>query len=273
MSFDTPNKLSVVVLCYNQEARIEACLKSVSWADEVLVVDSYSTDRTMEIAQKYAIRVLTHEYVNYATQNNWAIPQAQHEWILIVDSDEIVSEQLQREIIELMKTDPKKDGYWIGRRNYLFGKEVFHSGWGNDRVLRLFRKGMGKYKDKNVHSRVHIQNTGNLNGFVDHVSITSITDWVNKINKYSTWKAREKYEKHEIKTPLVHVFLRPPARFLKDLILRIGILDGWRGVLIASMSAFAEFLMAAKLLHFHHQETGEETKSGSPFSLERMVKN
>lgn len=238
--------LSVIIPCFNEERNIEACLKSVSWADEILVVDSFSTDRTIEIAQKYTDRILRHEYINSAAQKNWAIPQALHDWVLIVDCDERVTPGLRDDIAALLKQEPPRDGYWIKRKNYLFGEEIKYSGWGTDSVLRLFRRDLGRYQEKRVHAEVDLQNTGVLQGFLEHHSVSSLSDWINKINRYSSWKAQDKYEKGAM-APVLHMMLRPPMRFFKDYILRLGILDGWRGFLIASMSAFAELVMAAKI--------------------------
>ena len=239
-------KLSVIIPSYNEEKNIENCLKSIAWADEILVVDSFSTDRTLEIAGKYTHRILQHEYRNSAAQKNWAIPQATHEWILLVDCDETVSTALGDEIRSLLQQNPTKDGYWIFRNNYLMGKRVRYSGWGHDSVLRLFRKDFARYDEKRVHAEITMKNTGTLQGRLEHDSVSSITAWANKINRYSSWKANDKYEK-QVRAPVIHLLLRPPIRFIKDFIFRLGVLDGWRGFLIAAMSSFAELMMAAKL--------------------------
>jgi glycosyltransferase involved in cell wall biosynthesis len=245
--------LSVVIPCFNEERNIDACLKSVSWADEILVVDSYSTDGTLEIARRHTDRILQHEYINSAAQKNWAIPQALHDWVLIVDCDERVTPELRSEISQILAQNPSKDGYWIRRKNYLFGKEIRHSGWGTDRVLRLFRRDLGRYEEKRVHAEIKIENLGTLKGFLEHHSVSSLSDWMNKINRYSSWKAQDKFEKG-LSTPILHMIVRPPIRFSKDYILRLGVLDGWRGFLIASMSAFAEFVMAAKIVQFSFEK-------------------
>ena len=239
-------KLSVIIPSYNEEKNIENCLKSVAWADEILVVDSFSSDRTLEIAGKYTHRILQHEYRNSAAQKNWAIPQATHEWILLVDCDETVSKALGDEIRSLLQLNPTKDGYWIFRNNYLMGKRVKYSGWGHDSVLRLFRKDVARYDEKRVHAEINISNAGTLEGRLDHNSVSSMSVWVNKINRYSSWKADDKHEK-QVPAPFLHLLFRPPLRFIKDFILRRGFLDGWRGFLIASMSAFAELVLAAKV--------------------------
>ena len=240
-------KLTVIVLSFNVEDQIEACLTSVRWADEVLVVDSFSTDRTSQLAASLADRFLQHEYLNYAAQHNWAIPQAAHEWILIVDSDEQVSRELQDEIQLLLCRPPEKEGYLVNRRNYLMGRRIKYAGWGKDKELRLFRRDSGRFVEKRVHAPMTLTDIGMLKGHLEHNNISSMTDWVAKINRYSSWKAQDKFEKH-VRLPLLHLILRPPWRFAKDLIFRLGILDGWRGFLIAAMSAFAELIMSAKLI-------------------------
>ena len=142
------NKLSVIIPCKNEEMNISFCIESVlPVADEILVADSGSTDDTMKIAGLYNCRIIEREYVNSADFKNWAIPQAKYEWVLIVDSDERVPPELAEEIRAVLENeDPGSDGYFIGRRNYLFGKLVKRSGWGKDSVLRLFRRDLARYK-------------------------------------------------------------------------------------------------------------------------------
>jgi glycosyltransferase involved in cell wall biosynthesis len=183
-------KLSVIIPCYNEEKNIRECLESVAWADEILVVDSFSTDKTLEIARKYTDRIVQHEFVNDSVQKNWAIPQAAHEWILIVDCDERVPPELRDEILDILAQSPSKDGYWVKRKNYLMGRHVTHSGWGRDTVLRFFRKSKGRYEEKRVHGEIHLDNTGTLNSFFDHYTVSSIGEWVNKINRYTSYKGR-----------------------------------------------------------------------------------
>ena len=240
-------KLTVIVPSYNEEGNIAECLGSVAWADEILVVDSFSTDRTVEIAKKYADRVIQHEYINSAAQKNWAIPKARHEWVMILDCDERVTPKLRDEMIALLAGAPDREGYLIRRNNALFGKRVRFSGWGGESLLRLFLRDRGRYEEKRVHAEVELKNTGKLAGALEHNTVSSLSQWVLKINRYSTWKAEDKYQRRTA-APVLHVIIRPPLRFFKDFILRLGFLDGWRGFLIAAMSSFAELVMAAKLL-------------------------
>lgn len=246
-------KLTVLIPCFNEERNIEECLKSVSWADEIFIVDSFSTDRTLEIAKKYTDRIVEHEFVNDAVQKNWAIPQASYEWILIVDCDERVVPELKEEIINLLNTEPMKDGYWIKRHNYLMNKQVKYSSWGNDTVLRLFRRSKGRYKEQRVHGEITLRNTGILTAHLDHFTVPSLGEWVNKINRYTLYKAQDKYDQG-IRFPVLYMLVRPPLRFLKDYVLRLGVLDGWRGFLISAMGAFADLVMTAKIIEITYEK-------------------
>jgi len=244
--------ITVIIPCFNEEENIEACLRSVVWADEILVVDSFSTDGTLDIVRRYTDRIVQHEYINSAAQKNWIIPQARHEWVLVVDCDERVQEGLRDEILVLLRNNPVKDGYWIRRKNFLFGKEVKHAGWGTDSVLRLFRRDVGRYQKKRVHAEVELDRTGSLQGYLEHYTMPSLHEWMQKIDRYTTWKAQDKYEGGMV-LPVVHMIMRPFISFFRDYILRLGILDGWRGFLISSMNAFAELVMAAKVVQIVHE--------------------
>lgn len=251
-----PLPITALITTYNVEHCIEACLKSLSgWLDEILVVDSFSTDRTLEIVSRYTPNVLQHEYISQAAQCNWAIPRAKNEWVLLIDSDEVVSPELRQEIIELFRKEPDQDGYWIYRKNYLLGRHIKHSGWGKDSVLRLFKRDLARYPEKRVHAEISLEKTGVLKGNLEHHTVASISSWASKINTYSSLKAQDKYDKG-FPFPYLQLLIRPPWRFFKDVFLRLGFLDGWRGFLIAGMSSFAEMLMAAKVIELKKTRSG-----------------
>jgi len=240
--------VTVLVPCFNEASHMEACLTSVaSWAGEILVVDSYSSDETVEIASRFTDRILQHEYVACAAQKNWAIPQARFEWVFVLDCDERCTDALHQSIREVVLGDAAYDGYWVSRLNHLFGKEIHYSGWGNDTVLRLFRRDVSRYEDKRVHTEIQLEHVGVLEGKLLHYTVSSIEQWSQKINRYSSLKAKDKLDKNTA-MPVMHLLMRPFWRFFKDFILRRGIFDGWRGFLIAGMSSYAEMLMAAKLV-------------------------
>jgi glycosyltransferase involved in cell wall biosynthesis len=243
----TYTPISVIVPCFNEEDNIADCLLCLLWADEILLIDSYSTDKTLEIAKKFTNRIMQREYKSHGDQLNWAIPYASHDWVLIVDTDERIPDSLSAEIRGLNLADTSFDGFYIKRANHLFGKRMNFSGWGRDVVMRLFKRDVGRKEKKRVHADFKVSRPGHLKQPLQHYPVKSVEDWVEKINRYTSWKALDKVEKGSLPA-LVHLCIRPPFRFAKDAFLRFGFLDGWRGVLVAAMSAFAEMVMAAKML-------------------------
>ncbi len=252
-------KLTVIIPCKNEERNIRDCLETVKWADEIFVVDSGSTDRTMEIAREYTDRVVSHEYVNSATQKNWAIPQATHEWVLIVDCDERLTPALQDEIKTLMAGEPEQDGYSIYRKNWFFGKEINHCGWDGDDVLRLFKRDCGKYEDKHVHANVIISTgkVGILSGRLEHHTYYSFDAYLETFRQFTTWGALDL--KARGKKPTVwNLTARPMWRFFRQFILRRGFQDGLPGMILCGLAAFNVFMKYAKLWVILRAEAGEK---------------
>ncbi len=248
-------KITALIPTYNEERNLRDCLDSVAWADEIFVVDSFSTDATPEIARQRGARFVQHEYVNSATQKNWAIPQATHPWVLIVDADERVTPELRDEILDILASPDSQDGYDIGRANHFLGQPVHYSGWQNDRCLRLFRRDKGRYQDRHVHADVIIEGgrVGHLRHKLLHYTFTSYEQYMKKFDQYTSWAARDRAQR----TPVVrwhHLSLRPSARFLKQYFLRGGILDGKAGLIISSMAAFSVFMKYAKLWEIRENE-------------------
>jgi len=238
--------LSVIVPCFNEEKMIGDCLASVRFAGEILVVDSFSTDRTVEIARRHTERVEQHEYVNSAVQKNWAIPQAKYPWVLIVDADERVTPELAREI-ETILGNPRYDGYWIRRRNFFLGKEIRHGSWRSDKVLRLFRRDAGRYQDKHVHAEIELDGqTGRCQEVLTHYSYRTLDDFLRKAGRYSTWGALNAQDKG-LRGCGWRVFGHSAGHFLKGYLFQGGFLDGTPGLIIAFMEAGGAFLKYAKL--------------------------
>jgi len=149
--------LSVIITTFNEEINVAECIESVAWADEILLVDSFSTDQTVEIARRYPVVVLEREYFGSAAQKNWALDRVQHDWVLIVDADERVPEQLAREIVTVLARSPQVNGYYIRRENVFVDRVIRHSGWSTDKVVRLFRKDKGRYPNRRVHADLEIE--------------------------------------------------------------------------------------------------------------------
>lgn len=240
------HKLTAIIPTGNEEHNIEAVLQSVSFADEIMVVDSYSTDRTVELAKKHTDFVIQREYENSASQKNWAIPQANNEWILLVDADERVTPELQAEIQKVLQ-NPDKDAYWIYRKNFLMGRRLRFSGWQGDKVIRLFRKSKCRYEDKQVHAEVMVDgSTGFLKNKLEHHTYNGLDSYIAKAYRYSTWGAYDRVEKTKNIT-LFHLLLKPMFTFFKMYILKLGILDGKVGFIISAHSATYIFQRSLKI--------------------------
>jgi glycosyltransferase involved in cell wall biosynthesis len=240
-------KLTALIPCRNEEHNIRECLESVKFADEILVVDSFSTDATLEIARRYTDRIVQHEYVNSAAQKNWAIPQASHPWVLIVDADERVTRGLRDEIARILAADGPLDGYWLQRRNVFLGREIRHSGWQGDRVLRLFRRNRGRYEDKHVHASLLLDGrAGACSNPLLHYSYRSLEDELVKIRRYGQWGAADALQAGKQPTAR-RLFWSPIFTFLYNYIVRGGFLDGRHGLVLCSFLAFGTFYKYAKL--------------------------
>ncbi|MBN2056615.1 glycosyltransferase family 2 protein [bacterium] len=240
------NKLTVLIPCRNEERHIGACLESVRWADEILVVDSGSTDRTVEIARTYTDRILEHEYVNSAAQKNWAIPQAANEWVLIVDADERVTPELADEITRLLAGEPAANGYYIYRRNHFLGREIHHSGWQRDKVLRLFRKSVSLYPEKWVHADMIVDGpVAKLRNKLLHYTCEDLETYMKKWDRYTTWAGRDLVQRGR-RIGAWRLVTRPAWRFFRQYILYRGFLDGLEGYLICRLAAMSVFVKHAK---------------------------
>ena len=239
--------VSVVIATYNVEDRIRDCLSSVDWADEILVVDSFSTDRTLEICREYTDRILQHEYLNYSKQNNWAVPQASHKWITIVDSDEQVSGQLRDSILQTLEDPDDFDGYEFKRENFFLGKPIKHGGWDRDYVVRLFNKERGRHRDKSVHPGIEVDGSiGRLDGPLYHHTYGSFDEYLEKFHRYTSWSAKD-LRAGARRATWVNLALRPWIRFLKMYVLRRGFLDGKHGLVLSFLAAFNVFTKYARL--------------------------
>lgn len=241
-------KLTAIIPAGNEIHNIEAVIASVDFADEILVVDSLSTDGTFEKAQELATKVIRRAYGYSASQKNWAIPQAQHEWILLVDADERVSADLKAEILKILQhPDPKTVAYWIGRTNMFMGEKVNYSGWQNDKVVRLFKRDFCTYEDKQVHAEIIANgDIGTLKHKLIHHSYISLDKYVEKMNRYAAWQARDYDKKTGSLTPY-HLILKPFWGFVKHYIIQGGFRDGVVGLTIGYMQGYVVFMRYVKL--------------------------
>ncbi len=241
--------LSILITTYNEADNIVACLQSVAWAEECWVVDSYSSDATVALATAQGATVVQRAYKGPADQKNWAIPQLSNEWVLVLDADERCSETLQKEIRSIIARNPPFDAFWIPRENFFMGQKIRYSGWQNDRVIRLIRRDVCRYNDKQVHEEIEITGirVSTLSTPLQHFTFKNTSHFLEKQQRYALWSAKD----HTAKTPRVgyfHLWIKPFFRFFKHFILKKGFLDGKVGFVISALMAWGVFLRYVHLL-------------------------
>ena len=242
-------KITVCIICGNEESNIERCLKSVMWADEVLVVDSFSTDRTPEIARRYTPNVIQKEWLGYIGQKKFIADLAKGPWILFVDADEEISPALREEIEHLFSRPlpPEVHGFDCPRLVPYLGRWIRHGDWYPDTKLRLFKKAFGECGGQEPHDRVYV--TGEvrrLRGELYHYTYTDIEDQLTTINRFSTISAKT-HDAEGRKVTMRDLIFRPAYRFIRGYFFKLGFLDGIPGLIVAKNVAFGTFSKYAKL--------------------------
>jgi len=248
-------QLSVIVTTYNEQINIAECLESVLWADEILVVDSFSTDRTVEIARGFPVTVLQREYFGSAAQKNWSLDRVAHEWVLIIDADERVPEPLAREILTLLAGgNPAANGYYIRRENVFIDKVIRHSGWSTDKVVRLFRRDKGRYPNRRVHADLEIDGpVPVLSCPFLHYTFRSFDQYFGKFLNYAEWGAAQAFRDGR-RAGLIEIGFRPLWRFFRMYVLQAGFLDGLHGLVLCALQSFGVFLKYARLWEYRIRE-------------------
>lgn len=241
-------QLTVIIPCKNEQEHLRACIRSAQQvADEVLIADSGSTDATIEIARDMGCRIIEREYRTSGDFKNWAIPQATHEWVLILDADERITPALANEIRGTLQ-NAKHNGYWIYRRNHFLGHPIRFGPWKNDRCLRLFRRDAGRYVGPTDHAEVELSNgtDGRLRERMTHYTCASYAQYLPKISRYADVQARVWHAEGR-RTRRLQLMLRFPLRFFQGYILRLGFLDGLAGLQVCALVAYMSYLKHAYL--------------------------
>jgi glycosyltransferase involved in cell wall biosynthesis len=240
--------LSILLPTFNNEEIIRRVLESVQWADEVLVVDSFSRDRTLDICREYGARIIQHEYIQSAKQKNWAIPQCRNRWVLQVDTDEVLGLGLREEIEGLLENLPAGiDGFRIPFKHHILGQWVRMCGLYPEYHLRLFRRDAGQFEDKEVHAHVRVSGEiGTLRNHILHHGMNSISKQLCNVDRYARYQSDE-LKKRGKQFHWSQVVLRPPAIFGYYYFWKRGFLAGFRGLVFASLNATYDFWAHAKL--------------------------
>ena len=230
--------LSACIITYNEADRIEDCIRSVSFCDEIVVVDSHSTDATRELATRLGARVIERDWPGYRSQKQFAIEAAGHDWVLCLDADERVSEPLRKEIEGLRTADfPAHAGWSVPRITDYFGRFLRHGNAFPDRLIRLFDRRRGGWIGYEIHENTQVSGpVGKLRGLLEHYSYRSLTDHHIRMQRYADLMAKALYDRGK-RCGLGKVLLNPQWRFLRGYFLRLGFLDGWRGLVFALVEA------------------------------------
>jgi glycosyltransferase involved in cell wall biosynthesis len=237
----------VVVVTRDEEDRIRACLESVAWADELIVIDAESQDKTAAIARELTDHVIVRPWPGFAAQKNFGLAQARGAWILSLDADETVSPALRDEIEAVVAREGGRDGYAVRRRNIFWGRWVRHGGLYPDWQLRLFRRDRGRFLERAVHESVRVDGAvGRLSGHLEHRSYRDVADFLARADRYATLAADEWLAQGRRARPWDFV-VRPLGRFLGMYVVRGGFLDGARGFLLAVLYAYYVLIRSVKV--------------------------
>jgi glycosyltransferase involved in cell wall biosynthesis len=240
-------KVSVTIITLNEEAKIGDCLSSVAWADEVIVSDSGSTDRTVEICRDHGATVYEDEWHGFGAQKNLCAERAGNDWVLNVDSDERVTPGLRDEIERTLSGAAVESGYLIPRKNYFGDRWIRRCGWYPDHNLRLYRKDRGRFSERKVHEAVEVDGpTGRLENPLVHLTYADVSDYLRRMDRYSTLAAEQMLSSGR-RAGVTDLLLRPPFTFLKMYVLRGGFLEGVHGVMLSALYSCYTLSKYAKL--------------------------
>jgi glycosyltransferase involved in cell wall biosynthesis len=241
--------LSVVIITKNEERNIKRCLESVlSVADEIVIVDSFSNDRTVEIATQFKAKIVQQEFLGYIEQKNFAIQQATYDFILSLDADEALSTELQNSIVKA-KNEANHNAYTMSRMTSYCGQWIKHGGWYPDRKVRLFNRKIAKWGGVNPHDKIEVDSSVEvklIKGDILHYTYYNLSEHIQQADRFTKIMAKDLFDKGK-RTNLLRILFKPKARFFRDYIFKRGFLDGYNGLLIAIISSYAVFLREIRL--------------------------
>lgn len=241
-------KITAIVITFNEEHNIAAALESLSWADEIIVVDTESTDGTVEIALRFTNRLFVRAWPGYSAQKNFAAEQASNDWIFSLDADERVSPELTKTILEIKgQSEPEPAGYEMPRRTFYLGRWIKHSGWWPDLKVRLYDRRRALWRGDFVHESLEVKGSvTRLEGNLLHYTVRDASEHHLRMDRYTTLAAEELFSRGK-KASVGSLFISPLVVFLRSYLFKLGFLDGVPGLAIARFAAHYEFLKTLKL--------------------------
>jgi len=239
--------VSVAIITKNEERNIKKALESVKDFEEIVIVDAFSEDKTLDICRKYTDKIFQYEWQGFAKQKQLAIDKTTLSWVFVLDADERVTEPLKKEIMKKIKED--KDGYFIPRKNFFLGRWIKHSGWWPDYTLRLFKKEKGKVELREVHEKIIVDGKiGYMKEPLLHYTYQNIEEFIKKMNNYASLSAQEIVKRNPSQYKIFYKMIFSPCfTFLKMYVFRLGLLDGIRGLILAMLYSFYGFLKYVKV--------------------------
>lgn len=247
-------KISVAIITLNEEEKLPDCLKSLDFADEIVLVDSGSRDNTKTIAESFGAKVHYRTFDNFANQKNAAIELCEGEWIFLIDADERVTQKLAEEIKNAAASENEFVAYQITRLNHIFGGKIRHGASGSDQPVRLIKNGHARYQGL-VHEQIKAEGpVGQIDAELEHITYQTLDEYYRKFNLFSTLDAQEMLRKKPKKPGIAIMLIRPWAEFFIYYIMKLGFLDGWRGFLYQVISSYYVFIKYAKAREIYENE-------------------
>ena len=231
-------KITAIIPTLNEATNIRRAIDSVSFADEIIIIDSFSDDDTVAITKEYPVRLIQRKFDDFSSQKNYAIKEASNDWVFLLDADEEINAILKEEIIKKIPNTKDEIGFYFNRDFYFMGKRIAFGGYANNKVIRLFNKKFCKYNGNLVHEKI-IAN-GKVGQFKEpmlHWSYKNFTHYLNKVHRYKEFQAKELLAKNKRST-FLHITIKPFFRFFSHYILKLGFLDGYRGFIIAAIQGY-----------------------------------
>ena len=253
--------LSVIVITLNEEKNLPDCLASAAFADEIVVVDSGSTDLTREVAEQHRARVIRQDWLGYGKQKALTLTQARKPWVLSLDADERVSPGLQAEIKNILGGETEKDGFSARRQNYFLGRLMRHGGWERDWVMRLFRREKGHFTLSPVHEKIEVEGkTGRLQNPLLHYPFASLDDFFLKMDRYTALSAADLAERGK-RARRYNLLFNPAFRFFRMYVLERGFLDGYHGLVLAGLYSLYVFTRYARLWEINQTKSNSNNRA------------
>ena len=254
------NLITGIIICKNEEDNIEDAIKSILWCDEVIVVDAFSTDKTVDIIKKHSVILFQNEWKGFADQRRFVLSKVNTEWAFSIDADERCTGELESEIRQIIsQKDLKENGFLIPRKSFFLNKWIKHGGWYPNYQLRVFRKSSADVSDRQVHESYTVKGlTGKLKNDLLHYTVTSLSEFVTRINKYSDLSAAEKMDKKKI--GFFDILILPRIAFLKQFIIKGNFLDGTEGLMVSKFHMITKLLNYMKIRELQSKTDKKNTK-------------